>query len=449
MKAVLPEIPSWETVTTTSFDFNMDMSPAYNHAPSCPSFPPVTFEFDAPAIPGLEFLDEAVDMDSMLHSLSPAAGFPSSEPEDPLPVAVRPPPPKPQIAGVSRIHLLRAVSDLIDKRLRYTMDAFKSAPGDMVLDGGTPWSHPALYRDSMPACLEDAVAACALHRAKNAVNTPMIQRVIEQRYQRLLAASMPPTTSVTDLMARTHALLLYQIMLFFDDSPVARALAEETSSSLSDAATALMQFVRYEDEDEDDEDVRNPSRNIPLYPLTTARALYADWTFQESLRRTLLISFMLVQLQNLMRADLSVLLPSALATSPPTSSSISSSSSGIPTPAPTPHPHPECVSSDDSSTLAAIKLAIQTSPDGARCDSRLMLCRSFTLSAHLWHARDPVAFAVAWRDRRHLVTQPWNVWRRVDVAEPDDFDRMGRMLVTSGMGMAEARAWFASKGASL
>lgn len=238
-------------------------------------------------------------------------------------------------------------------------------------------------------------------------------------------------------------------MLFFDDSPVARALAEETSSSLSDAATALMQFVRYEDEDEDDEDVRNPSRNIPLYPLTTARALYADWTFQESLRRTLLISFMLVQLQNLMRADLSVLLPSALATSPPTSSSISSSSSGIPTPAPTPHPHPECVSSDDSSTLAAIKLAIQTSPDGARCDSRLMLCRSFTLSAHLWHARDPVAFAVAWRDRRHLVTQPWNVWRRVDVAEPDDFDRMGRMLVTSGMGMAEARAWFASKGASL
>lgn len=438
MRSILHDMPPWET-TTTGFDFNLDMSPAYTHAPSCSSFPSVAFEFDAPAMPGLEFLDDAVDMDSMLRSLSPAPGLPPGS-GDPLPVAVRPPP-RSQIASVSRIHLLRAVSDLIDKRLRYTVDAFKCAPGDMVLDGGTPWSHPALYRDAMPACLEDALSACALHRAKNAVNAAVIQRVIEARYQRLLAAPIP-TTSVTDLMARTHALVLYQIMLFFDDSSSAgRALAEETASALGDSAMALMAFVRHEDEDEDEDadlDVvsSNPSRNIPLYPLTTARALYADWTFQESMRRTLLVSFMLIQLQCLMRADFSVLVPGALTPS-------TTSSSGP--------PRPECVSPDDASTLAAIKLAIQQSPDSdtARCDSRMMLCRSLTMSAHLWHARDPVEFAVAWRDRRHLVAQPWNIWKRVDAAQPDDIDRMGRMLMTSGMGMAEAKAWFASKGSSL
>lgn len=151
MRSILHDMPPWET-TTTGFDFNLDMSPAYTHAPSCSSFPSVAFEFDAPAMPGLEFLDDAVDMDSMLRSLSPAPGLPPGS-GDPLPVAVRPPP-RSQIASVSRIHLLRAVSDLIDKRLRYTVDAFKCAPGDMVLDGGTPWSHPALYRDAMPACLE-------------------------------------------------------------------------------------------------------------------------------------------------------------------------------------------------------------------------------------------------------------------------------------------------------
>lgn len=434
MRAVVPEIPPWET--TTGFDFNMDMSPTYSNTPSCPSFPSVTFEFDAPAIPGLEFLDEAVDIDSMLRSLSPAPGLPSGS-EDPLPVAVRPP--KHQIPSVSRIHLLRAVSDLIEKRLRYSVDAFKRAPGDMVLDGGTPWSHPALYRDSMPTFLEDALAACALHRAKNAVNAPMIQRVIELRYQRLLAAPVP-TTSVPDLLARTHALVLYQIMLFFDESSSGRALAEDTASALGDSAMALLQFVRHEEENRDADVVPNPSRNIPLYPLGAARALYADWTFQESIRRTLLVSFMLIQLQCLMRADFSVLLPAALATSPPP---VAGSDA--------PYPQPECVSDGDEVTLAAIKLAIQQSPDSdsSQCDSRMMLCRSLTLSAHLWHARDPVEFAVAWRDRRHLVAQPWNIWKRIDVAQPDDIDQMGRMLMTSGMGMAEAKAWFASKGSSL
>ncbi|KAI1111660.1 hypothetical protein F5Y14DRAFT_424382 [Nemania sp. NC0429] len=442
VKAVLPDMAPWDT--TAGFDFNMDLSPAYNHAAPCPSYPPVAFDFDSPAIPGLEFLDDAIeDVDSMLHSFSPMPGLPSA-PADPLPVAVRPS--RPLSAGISRIQLLRAVSDLIDKRLRYSVDAFKSAPAEMVLDGGTPWSHPAVYRDSMPACLEDALAACALHRAKNAVNSQMIQRVIELRYQRLLAAPTPATgatTSVSDLLARTHALLLYQVMLFFDESAAARALAEETASALGDSAMALLQFVRHENEDDDEDD--DPSRDIPLYPLTAARALFADWTFQESVRRTLLVSFMLIQLQCLMRADFSVLMPA-----PSSSSSLSSGGgqTNIHVEA------PPCVSPDDTSTLAAIRLAIQQSAegsasDGARCDSRMLLCRSLTLSAHLWHARDPVDFAVAWRDRRHLVAQPWNIWRRIDVAQPDDIDRMGRMLMTSGMGMAEAKAWFASKGSSL
>ncbi|KAH8161065.1 hypothetical protein CIB48_g7185 [Xylaria polymorpha] len=101
--------------------------------------------------------------------------------------------------------------------------------------------------------------------------------------------------------------------------------------------------------------------------------------------------------------------------------------------------------------MAAIRHALQQSPynDASKCDPRFLLCRSLTLSAHLWHARDPVEFAVAWRDKKHLVAQPWNIWKRIDSAQPDDIDQFGRILMTSGMGIDEAKGWFASKGGRL
>lgn len=314
----------------------------------------------------------------------------------------------------------------------------------------------------------------------------MIQRVIEQRYQRLLATPLP-TTDAPELLARTHALLLYQMILFFDEgisaSPTARVVAEETISALSEAASALLGFAKHADEDdnerEDDDDgddaeeegdeqgrtkkrkredtlEANPARNIPLYPLTAARALYTDWTFQESLRRTLLTTFMFTQLQSLMRADFTTLItPAPFSSSPTPSPSPSSPSSSLP---------PTCASVA-AVDVAAIKRAIHSTPytndcnpnpskthysnDEIRCDSRMLLCRSFTLSAHLWDARDPISFAIAWRDRRHLVVRPWSVWRRLDDARPDEIDKLGRILMTAGMGIEETKGWFVAKGGVL
>ncbi|TRX94296.1 hypothetical protein FHL15_004763 [Xylaria flabelliformis] len=421
LKDPLLEMSCWDT----GFDFNMDMSPSYTS--TCSSFP--TLSFDEPTLPGLEFLNDVVNLDSTLSPVSPTPG-PSLELEDPMPVVVRSP--KSQLASLTRIQLLRAASELIEKRLGYSVDAFKRAPESMLLEGGTPWSHPALYRDSMPGCLEDALGAYALYRAKNSANAAMIQRVIELRYQKLLTAPAP-TTSASEIMARSHALILYQIMLFFDDSLPAHTLAEETVSALGDSAMALMEFARHEEEDDDDS-VSNPSRRIPLYPLTAARALYSDWTFQESLRRTLLISFLFTQLQCLMRADFSNFM------SPTYAPSGAGPTVSLTT--------PSCV---DLSTLAAIKHALQQSPyvDDSKCDARMLMCRSLTLSAHLWNSRDPVEFAVAWRDKKHLVVQPSNIWKQIDVAQPDDIDQFGRILMTSGMGIEETKGWFTAKGGRL
>ena len=312
----------------------------------------------------------------------------------------------------------------------------------------------------------------------------MIQRVVELRYQRLLAAPIP--TGVPEQLARLHALILYQIMLFFDESCPSRALSQETVSALIDAAMTLLEHAQYETSDSnsdlDSDNGTSPSsfpqeRNIPLYPLTAARALYADWVFQESLRRTLLIAFMLTQMQCLLQADFSSFISRPFV--PPSSSSFTSTSTAYSSPSSASPPSSafspeiaECFAPTDPTpsdvqALAVIRLALQEQhqhqqqgggcgaggsgsfvPD-KRCDPQLLLCQSFTLSAHLWHARDPVDFAVAWRNKKHLVVKPFNIWKRIDSAQVDDIDKLGRMVMTSGMGIEEAKGWFVSRGGTL
>ncbi|KAI1303820.1 hypothetical protein F5Y03DRAFT_359184 [Xylaria venustula] len=467
---------SWDS----GFDFNIDLCSSYHDA--CPSYPNLSFD-DPPGFQGLEFLDD--DVMVMGHQQQQHNPVPVEFPmpptpdgptldvglvEEPMPLVPRPPPML--IPGVSRIQVLRAAAELKEKRLRYTIDAFKRAPEEMVLECGTAWSHPALYRDSMPRCLEDALTACALHRAKNQTNTPMIQRVIQERYTRLLQTPSPspssPQANPREMLARTHAILLYQIMLFFDESSrTARLLTQETMTALSDSARSLLSFARYERETDSASDCEDngdggSTRNIPLYPLTAARALYNDWTFQESLRRTLLVSFLFTQLQSLLRADFTSLISQSFT--------------------PTPHDAAACfapsdASLPDGSAMAVIRQALveQASPvyttndteedeegvekaeeaerkkskDLGNGDAQMLLCQSFTLSAHLWNARDPVDFAVAWRDKRHFVVQPWNVWKRIDSAQADDIDQLGRIIMTSAMGIEEAKGWFASRGGKL
>ena len=204
----------------------------------------------------------------------------------------------------------------------------------------------------------------------------MIQRVVELRYQRLLAAPIP--TGVPEQLARLHALILYQIMLFFDESCPSRALSQETVSALIDAAMTLLEHAQYETSDSnsdlDSDNGTSPSsfpqeRNIPLYPLTAARALYADWVFQESLRRTLLIAFMLTQMQCLLQADFSSFISRPFV--PPSSSSFTSTSTAYSSPSSASPPSSafspeiaECFAPTDPTpsdvqALAVIRLALQ------------------------------------------------------------------------------------------
>ncbi|KAK1150261.1 hypothetical protein N8T08_000163 [Aspergillus melleus] len=256
----------------------------------------------------------------------------------------------------------------------------KSAPRMMVLENQTPWCHPQLYKDGMPRAMQDAFACCAMYMARNDVNAPVILASFKTRIQDLLSSS-PPTTPL-EALAHTQALLLYQIMRLFDGDIQARASAEPLISTLESSALSLLQYIHFPD---------------PLQPEVTfpgsiepVMDFWASWVFQESARRTVLVTFYFAQIHRLLHDD-----------------------------------------------------------PNMQCDGRLGLVHSWYFSAELWHAQSAFDFAVAWTEKEHFVVYSANFSDVLQRARPTDVDLFGRMLLSAVLGIDEIRAWFYSRGAIL
>jgi len=249
----------------------------------------------------------------------------------------------------------------------------------------------------MPASIEDAHAACALYMAKNADNSQIIMRSIENRVQRLVSKPMP--SEPLELLARTHALILYQIMRLFDQDMRIQSAAQGTQTHLEAAAMRLVEHTVFERGAFDDMFVPAPDAvapnetgvpSLPLYPLDETRAFWRDWIFQESARRTFLICVFFLQASRLLAGSRSL-----------------------------------------------------------TCDSKMILCHSFTLSAYLWDADDPLSFAIAWKEKKHLVVKNSNVADALVEAKCDDIDVFGKIVLTTILGIDTTKGWLLTKGGAL
>ncbi|TVY61865.1 Transcription factor gsfR2 [Fusarium oxysporum f. sp. cubense] len=272
------------------------------------------------------------------------------------------------------------VSAHILNRLQWAVDEIKEAPKKMVLENQTPWCHPLLYKDAMPRSMQDAHSSCALYMAKNRINSPIIFRSIESRVNDLLSA--PPPITPLDCLAHTQALILYQIIRLYDGDIGARTSAERIIPAIEASAMSLFSYAQF--------DIEGTPGTLPLYPIAPTKAFWQDWILQESLRRTLLFSFYLVQTYRIM---------------------------------------------------SGCKML--------QCDGRLGLCHSWTLSAYLWNAMTPLGFAEAWRDKDHYVVTNAIFNGVLAEAEADDIDVFGKIMISSLLGRDEAEGWFASKGGKL
>ncbi|KAK7425851.1 hypothetical protein QQZ08_007701 [Neonectria magnoliae] len=270
--------------------------------------------------------------------------------------------------------------EMIANRLQWSIDEIRKAPSMMVLENQTPWCHPALYKDGMPRSMQNAHACCALYLAKNRVNAPIIFRSIESYVNDLLCSPAPDTPR--DCVAHTQSLLLYEIIRLFDGDIGARACAERDLGAVETSAIALFAHAKF--------DLDPASKEMPMFPIAPTKTFWLDWVLQESIRRTLLLTFYFLQAYRIL-----------------------------------------------------------TRQKGLQCDGKLGLCHSWTVSAHLWGARSPLAFAEAWKSRKHFVVTNAVFNEMLEEATADDVDTYGKIFITSLMGIDEAEGWFASRGGSL
>lgn len=201
------------------------------------------------------------------------------------------------------------LSAIIASRLQFAIDVLKDVPKMMVQENQTPWSHKQLYINGMPKYMQgestynfsssythnrkqkkrltnsttDAYTSCALHITLNPLNRPLITSLINTNIQTLLTSPVPTTPLET--LSHTHALLLYQIMLFFSPDPNSNvSLIPHIESS----ALTLLSCIYFPD----------PTNTPTIFPPTpeAKQDFWTSWIFQESARRTVLFAFYLIQL---------------------------------------------------------------------------------------------------------------------------------------------------------
>lgn len=175
-------------------------------------------------------------------------------------------------------------------RVEWSIKQLKLAPKMMVEHNGTPWQHAMLYQNHMPRHLQDAYATCALFNSRNGTNDHMIVKFIRERVRELMASAI--SYHPTELLARAHALILYQIMLVFDGDVRLYSQAELLLPLMDEVGTALLSIsVQQVD----------PFGVLPFYPSTAAHAAWTAYMFRESLRRTVLSIYLFITLCHLLR----------------------------------------------------------------------------------------------------------------------------------------------------
>ncbi|KAF2178892.1 hypothetical protein K469DRAFT_598139 [Zopfia rhizophila CBS 207.26] len=176
-------------------------------------------------------------------------------------------------------------------RINYPIEQMKLALAVMVSENQTPWSHPLLYEDEMPRFLQDAHATCALYIAQNETNAIFVTRHITDRVNELLEMATP--TKPLEILARAHALILYQSMHVFGGDIRHNSQVDSTLQHLEASGYAIHNLLQGKTDP--------PTSPLPLYPSTAARQAWKAFILREACRRTLLIAFQFISMCHLLR----------------------------------------------------------------------------------------------------------------------------------------------------
>ena len=175
---------------------------------------------------------------------------------------------------------------IYQSRVLFASEQFKTYPGMFYRRGQTPFIHRHMYDEHIPTVIYDALSSCALYCGKNKDNESLVFGDISRKVRQLIGGMQPAFFSPVDHLASVQALLLYQIIRLLDGDVRQRADAE------SDEAVLISWNEQLQGRSQP------PSLSSQLEissesqgPMTTSS--WQDWILSESIRRTVLTSYML------------------------------------------------------------------------------------------------------------------------------------------------------------
>ncbi|KAF2852930.1 hypothetical protein T440DRAFT_391523 [Plenodomus tracheiphilus IPT5] len=178
-------------------------------------------------------------------------------------------------------------------RAEYCFEQLSLAPKMMVEQNCTPWAHARLFEEYMPRSLQEAHASCALYVTRNATNRAVVFQHINSRIAELVTAYTP--SNPVEVLARAHALMLYQVMLIFAGDVESYRQAMDLLPHTEEARDAIMLLAA---EQEDSKGL------LPYYPSSVARAAWRSYIFRESIRRTAMSIYQVTAMCSLLNGQL-------------------------------------------------------------------------------------------------------------------------------------------------
>ncbi|KAF3032463.1 hypothetical protein E8E12_002626 [Didymella heteroderae] len=180
-------------------------------------------------------------------------------------------------------------------RVAYCANRLSLLPHVFASTGQTMYIHRQSFEALQPPALQKAMSACALYSMQTPLTKPLVHQVLQHDAHHLLSTTDPSTCSNHDLLAALQALLLYQLIRLFDGDIRLRATAE------SDEATAILWASELR--------TRACAVSLPLQPVATLADEAEDWQlwlFHESIRRTVVTTFLLRGVYNYLKTGTDV-----------------------------------------------------------------------------------------------------------------------------------------------
>jgi hypothetical protein len=161
-----------------------------------------------------------------------------------------------------------ALSFLNNEQIRYIVGALRAFVPSLAYTGSTQFVHQSLWDLYQPEAYQDSVAIASLYLYKNSKNKNILTNMIGSKITDLISASSNWT--LLEHLAAVQALIVYQIIRLFDPDLNQQTQAEKNNALLELWAAQLW---------------KRSFNEPPAFAND-----YDAWVFEESLRRTTMIS---------------------------------------------------------------------------------------------------------------------------------------------------------------